>query len=98
MNAITLLPSEPQEAQTVSDLYQRAAQELLQAYQRNKEATRHHARGAFRAALHHARLSCLHSSAAHACLMQAQEKADRLSSVSGGRSLPSHCMPLRTDH
>lgn len=71
----------PLDVQAVSDLYQRAAQELLHAYQRNKEATRHHARGAFRAALHHARLSCAHSSAAHEYLAQALQKSDRLSSL-----------------
>lgn len=63
------------DAQAIADLYQRAAQELLLAYQRNKEATRHHASGAFRAALHHARLSCGHSSAAHACLAEVLEKS-----------------------
>ncbi len=70
-----------QEAQAISDLYQRAAQELLHAYQRNKEATRHHAGGALRAALHHARMSCAHSSAAHEYLTLALEKSDQLCSI-----------------
>ncbi len=68
------------QAQAVSDLYRTAAQELLLAYQRNKEATRHHDRGAFRAALHHARMSCVHAAAANDCLTQALEKSGQLSS------------------
>jgi hypothetical protein len=67
------------QAQAVSDLYRTAAQELLLAYQRNKEATRHHDRGAFRAALHHARMSCVHAAAANDCLTQALEKSGLLS-------------------
>ncbi len=69
------------QAQDVSDLYRTAAQELLLAYQRNKEATRHHDRGAFRAALHHARMSCVHAAAANDCLTQALEKSGQLSSA-----------------
>ena len=69
------------QAQAVSDLYRTAAQELLLAYQRNKEATRHHDRGAFRAALHHARMSCVHAAAANDCLTQALEKSGQLSSA-----------------
>lgn len=65
----------------ISALYQRAAAELLLAYQRNKEATRHHQRGAFRAALHHARLSCKHSWAAHEHLASALELNMRLSAI-----------------
>lgn len=80
MNTVSS-PTASQEAQAISELFQHAAQELLHAYQRNKEATRHHARGAFRAALHHARMSCQHSSAAHEYLTQAMEKSDRLSSM-----------------
>ncbi len=68
------------QAQDVSDLYRTAAQELLLAYQRNKEATRHHDRGAFRAALHHARMSCVHAAAANDCLKQALEQSGQLSS------------------
>ncbi len=79
MNTPTAESTAPQ-AQAVADLFQSAAQELLLAYQRNKEATRHHASGAFRAALHHARMSCEHSAAAHECLMQALEKSRELSS------------------
>lgn len=64
-------PSDGAEAQTAIELYQQAAQALLQAYQRNKEATRHHTRGAFRAALFHARLSFEHVNEAQAHLEQA---------------------------
>ncbi len=78
MNTPTAESTAPQ-AQAVADLFQSAAQELLLAYQRNKEATRHHASGAFKAALHHARMSCVHSAAAHECLMQALEKSRELS-------------------
>jgi len=67
------------QAQAVFDLYRIVAQELLLAYQRNKEATRHHDRGAFRAALHHARMSCVHAAAANDCLTQALEKSGQLS-------------------
>lgn len=67
------------QTQAVSELYRTAAQELLMAYQRNKEATRHHDRGAFRAALHHARWSCVHAAAASDCLSRALEQSGRLS-------------------
>ena len=69
------------EAQAVADLHHTAAQQLLLAYQRNKEATRHHGSGAFRAALHHARMSCVHAAAANECLIQALEKSGQLSSL-----------------
>ena len=84
--------------QAVTDLFQSAAQELLLAYQRNKEATRHHASGAFRAALHHARMSCVHSAAAHECLMQALEKSRELSSPFHPSSNPLNGLAARRDH
>lgn len=59
------------DVRAAADLYQQAAQALLLAYQRNKEATRHHAEGAFRAALHHARMSCEHAAQAHEHLERA---------------------------
>ena len=74
----------------ISELYRRAAEELLHAYQRNKEATRHHERGAFRAALHHARQSCRHSCTAHEHLSSALEHSQRLAmdpSVADGSSV-----------
>ncbi len=66
--------------QAAGELYQQAAQALLLAYQRNKQATRHHSDGAFKAALHHARLSCEHVAQAHAQLDRALEVSARLSS------------------
>ncbi len=86
------------QVQAVAELYQTAAQELLLAYQRNKEATRHHSSGAFRAALHHARLSCAHSSAAHDCLMQALEKSGQLSAPSEVIAGTSIGRSVRRDH
>ena len=49
----------------MSDHFRRASEELLYAYQRNKEAGRHHEAGAFKAALHHAKLSKHHAFNAH---------------------------------
>lgn len=68
-----------EQVQAAGDLYQQAAQALLLAYQRNKQATRHHSEGAFRAALHHARESCVHVAQAHAHLDQALALSARLS-------------------
>lgn len=52
-------------AEHIGEHYQRASDELLHAYQRNKEAGRHHEAGAFKAALHHAKLSKHHAFNAH---------------------------------
>ncbi|WP_090141596.1 hypothetical protein [Limnohabitans sp. DM1] len=49
----------------VCNHYRKASENLLHAYQRNKEAARHHEVGAFKAALHHARLSKQHTFDAH---------------------------------
>ncbi len=89
---------EAQETQAIAELYQSAAQELLLAYQRNKEATRHHASGAFRAALHHARQSCVHSSCAHEHLVHALERSDRLLSADVALAHPPSGSPVRHDH
>ena len=86
------------QAQAVSDLYRTAAQELLLAYQRNKEATRHHDRGAFRAALHHARMSCVHAAAANDCLTQALEKSGQLSSSCMGTGHAPAGLEVWRDH
>lgn len=94
----TETPPAAEEVQAIFDLYQRAAQELLLAYQRNKEATRHHGSGAFRAALHHARLSCMHSSAAHEQLAQALERSMDLSSVPLVLNNTAACMAVRREH
>ena len=58
-------------AQHVSEHFRRASEELLHAYQRNKEASRHHEAGAFRAALHHVKLSKHHAFNAHEHLKDA---------------------------
>ncbi len=52
-------------AEHIGEHYRRASDELLHAYQRNKEAGRHHEAGAFKAALHHAKLSKHHAFNAH---------------------------------
>lgn len=52
-------------AQHIEQHYLRASEELLHAYQRNKEACRHHEAGALKAALHHAKLSKHHAFNAH---------------------------------
>jgi hypothetical protein len=94
----TETPPAAEEVQAIFDLYQRAAQELLLAYQRNKEATRHHGSGAFRAALHHARMSCMHSAAAHEHLAQALERSMDLSSVPLVLNNTAACMAVRREH
>ena len=86
------------EVQAISALYQKAAQELLHAYQCNKEATRHHSSGAFRAALHHARLSCTHSSAAHAHLAQALERSMGMSRLPLLANHAASLMAVTRDH
>jgi hypothetical protein len=73
-------------AQHIAEHYRSASEELLYAYQRNKEATRHHNAGAFKAALHHAKLSRHHSFNAHEHLKEAlniSEKLGGMSSTSG---------------
>ena len=68
----------------MSDHYKQASEELLHAYQRNKEAARHHEAGAFRAALHHAKLSKHHSFNAHEHLRDALAMAEKLESAQAG--------------
>ena len=65
----------------MTDHYRRASEELLYAYQRNKEAARHHEAGAFKAALHHAKLSKHHSFNAHEHLKEALHIAERIDSA-----------------
>ena len=55
----------------VSEHFRRASEELLHAYQRNKEASRHHEAGAFKAALHHVKMSKHHAFNAHEHLKDA---------------------------
>ncbi len=65
-------------AEHIGDHYRGASDELLHAYQRNKEAARHHEAGAFRAALHHAKLSKHHSFNAHEHLKDVLDIAEKL--------------------
>lgn len=72
----------------VSEHFRRAFEELLHAYQRNKEAGRHHEAGAFRAALHHVKLSKHHAFNAHEHLKDAlliSEKIGQMDPVGGVR-------------
>ncbi len=76
-------------ADHIGDHYRRASEELLHAYQRNKEAARHHEAGAFKAALHHAKLSKHHSFNAHDHLKEVlsiSEKMDDLALPLRGQS------------
>ena len=63
-------------AQHVSEHFRRASEELLHAYQRNKEASRHHEAGAFKAALHHA-------FNAHEHLKEALQITEKIGSIDG---------------
>ncbi len=65
----------------MNDHFRRASEELLNAYQRNKEAARQHQCGAFKAALHHAKLSQQHSFNAHEHLKEALGIAERIDAV-----------------
>jgi len=73
---------EDEYTQNMSLHYKQASEELLHAYQRNKEATRHHEAGAFKAALHHAKLSKHHSFNAHEHLKDALGIAEKLEATS----------------
>lgn len=84
--------------QAAGALYQQAAQALLLAYQRNKEATRHHSHGAYRAALHHARMSCEHVAAAHEHLERALALSMRLSDAGHDATPTSAYTVTRKDH
>ena len=73
---------EAEYTQNMSQHYKQASEELLHAYQRNKEAARHHEAGAFKAALHHAKLSKHHSFNAHEHLKDALGIAEKLEAAS----------------
>jgi hypothetical protein len=70
-------------AQHVSEHFRRASEELLHAYQRNKEASRHHEAGAFRAALHHVKLSKHHAFNAHEHLKEALLITEKIGAIDG---------------
>lgn len=80
-------------AQDIAEHYRRASDELLHAYQRNKEAARHHGAGAFKAALHHAKLSAHHSFNAHEHLKAVLNLCENMSKlhapVPASSALPS---------
>ena len=78
---------ETEYTQNMSQHYKQASEELLNAYQRNKEAARHHEAGAFKAALHHAKLSKHHSFNAHAHLTDALGMAEKLDASQAWPSL-----------
>lgn len=67
--------------ENMTDHYRRASEELLYAYQRNKEATRHHESGAFKAALHHAKLSKHHAFNAHEHLKEALQTSEKINAL-----------------
>lgn len=82
----------------ISEHYRRAAEELLYAYQRNKEATRHHESGAFKAASHHAKLSKNHSYIAHEHLKEAVVKGERLKEADVFYGVGAVTLSQRKDH
>jgi hypothetical protein len=86
------------EIKVISEHYRRAAEELLYAYQRNKEATRHHESGAFKAASHHAKLSKNHSFIAHEHLKEAVVKSERLKAIDAFYGVGNTPTSERKDH
>ncbi|OYU32841.1 MAG: hypothetical protein CFE39_01515 [Comamonadaceae bacterium PBBC2] len=74
-------------AEHVSEHYRRASEELLHAYQRNKEANRHHEAGAFKAALHHVKLSKHHAFNAHEHLKEALLISEKIGEVDAPLSI-----------
>ena len=68
-------------AENIGDHYRCASDDLLHAYQRNKEAARHHEAGAYKAALHHAKLSKHHSFNAHEHLKEALSISEKMSDL-----------------
>ena len=82
----------------MSDHFRRASEELLYAYQRNKEAARHHQSGAFKAASHHAKLSKNHSYIAHEHLKEAVVKGERLKEADVFYGVGAVTLSQRKDH
>ena len=74
-------------AEHIGEHYKRASEELLHAYQRNKEAGRHHEAGAFKAALHHAKLSKHHAFNAHEHLKEALLISEKIGEVDAPLSI-----------
>ena len=69
--------------ESMSEHFRRASEELLYAYQRNKEANRHHDAGAFKAALHHVKLSKHHAFNAHEHLKDALLISEKIGQMDG---------------
>ena len=67
----------------VSEHFRRASEELLHAYQRNKEASRHHEAGAFKAAMHHVKMSKHHAFNAHEHLKDALLISEKIGQMDG---------------
>lgn len=67
--------------ESISDHYRRASEELLHAYQRNKEAARHHEAGALKAAVHHAKLCKHHTFNAHEHLKEVLHAAEKIQAM-----------------
>jgi hypothetical protein len=87
-----------EQVRSITEHYRRAAEELLYAYQRNKEASRHHESGAFRAAAHHAKLSKNHTFIAHEHLKEAAAQSDHLKEVDAFYGVPPGHASDRKDH
>ena len=90
-------PTGAEDIQMISEHYRRAAEELLYAYQRNKEATRHHECGAFKAASHHAKLSRNHTVVAHEHLKEAVVRSDQLQAMDAYYGVGDHPVSGRKD-
>lgn len=65
-------------ADSLNAHYKQVSEELLYAYQRNKEAVRHHEAGAWKAALHHAKLSKHHTFNAHEHLKEVLQMVEKI--------------------
>ena len=74
----------------VSEHFRRASEQLLHAYQRNKEASRHHDAGAFKAAMHHVKLSKHHAFNAHEHLKEALFISEKIGQMDVPASLLPH--------
>lgn len=75
-------------AQSLSEHYKQASDELLHAYQCNKQAAQHHAAGALKAALHHAKLCRHHTFNAHEHLKDVLHEAEKTQPTSQRSSAP----------
>lgn len=65
--------------ENIVDHYGKAAEELLYAYQTNKEASRYYVAGALKAAKYHAQMAQNHSFIAHEHITEAMKESQILS-------------------